>query len=81
MSRFPELRWKEFERFLQTFSRPGTLKFRNNKWVGLNQSGKPFTVHVKHGSSTKYPPQLVETVAKDLGVSAEEFLNWYRGEN
>lgn len=81
MSRFPELRRSDFERFLQTFSRTGTLKYRNNKWVGLNRDGKPFTVHVKHGSGTKYPPSLMEAVAKDLGISAEEFWNWYRSEN
>lgn len=27
----------EFEKFLQAFSSPGTLKFRSNKWVDLNR--------------------------------------------
>ena len=67
------------QEFLQAFSLPGTLKYRNNKWVGLNREGRPFTVHVKHGSTRKFPPQLVEAVAKDLGVSAEEFTAWYEG--
>jgi len=60
------------------FSKPGSLKFRNNKWVGLNREGKPFTVHVKHGSTRKYPPPLVEAVAKDLKVSVKEFREWYK---
>ncbi len=63
MSRFPELHRGQFQEFLQTFSRPGTLKFRNNKWVGLNRNGKPFVVHVKHGTTRKYPGSLVEAVA------------------
>jgi len=58
MSRFSELNRKEFEQFLQHFSL--TLTFRNNKWVGLNREGKPFTVHVKHGTSRKYSPVLVQ---------------------
>jgi hypothetical protein len=73
----PELRRGEFEQFLENFSKPGSLKFRNNKWIGLTREGKPFTVHVKHGATTKYPPRLVEAVAKDLGVTAEEFRQWY----
>jgi hypothetical protein len=79
MARFRELRQAEMQEFLQAFSLPGTLKYRNNKWVGLNRDGRPFTVHVKHGSTRKFPPQLVEAVAKDLGVSPEEFLSWYDG--
>ncbi|TDA63828.1 MAG: hypothetical protein D9V47_14955 [Clostridia bacterium] len=77
MSRFKELRRAEFEKFLQAFSRPGSLKFRNNKWIGLNREGKPFTVHVRHGKGTEFPPPLVEAVARDLGVTLEEFLAWY----
>lgn len=60
MSRFRELNRNKFERFLQRFSRPGTLRFRNNKWIGLNLEGRPFTVHVKHGGTRKYPPTLVK---------------------
>ena len=78
MSRFPELRHGQFVRFLEAFCGPGTLKFRNNKWIGLTRQGRPFVVHVKHGSTKKYPPPLVEAVAKDLDVSHEEFLKWYR---
>ena len=78
MRKFPELRRAHFERFLEAFCRPGTLKFRNNKWIGLTREGRPFVVHVKHGSTRKYQPLLVEAVAKDLGVSQEEFWEWYR---
>lgn len=78
MSEFPELKKNEFETFLLYFSKPGSLKFRNNKWVGLNREGKPFTVHAKHGSMRKYPPPLVEAVAKDLRVSLQEFRDWYK---
>ncbi len=77
MSEFKELRRGEFERFLEAFSRSGTLKYRNNKWVGLNRKGEPFTVHVKHGSTRKYSRRLIETIAGDLGVSREEFTQWY----
>jgi len=77
MSSFPELKKIEFEKFLQAFSSPGTLKFRNNKWVGLNRNGKPFTVHIRHGTTKKYPPVLVETVAKDLEVTLKEFKQWW----
>jgi hypothetical protein len=52
VSRFPELCRSDFERFLEAFSRPGTLKFRNNKWIGLNAEGRPFAVHVKITAST-----------------------------
>jgi len=76
MSKFPELKKGEFEKFLQAFSLPGTLKFHSNKWVGLNRNGKPFTIHVHHGATKKYPPTLVETVAKDLQVTLEEFKQW-----
>lgn len=31
MSEFPELKRNEFEAFLLAFSKPGSLKFRNNK--------------------------------------------------
>lgn len=78
MSKFPELKRSEFEAFLLQFSKPGSLKFRNNKWVGLNREGKPFAVHVKHGSTRKYPPPLVEAVARDLKVSLQEFQEWYK---
>ena len=78
MRKFPELRQAQFERFLEAFCRPGTLKFRNNKWIGLAREGRPFVVHVKHGSMRKYPPLLVEAVAKDLGVTQDEFWTWYR---
>jgi len=78
MSAFPELKRNEFEAFLSHFSKPGSVKFRNNKWVGLNREGKPYTVHVKHGSTKKYPPPLVEAVAKDLKVSIHEFREWYK---
>jgi len=77
LSEFRELRKAEFQKFLEVFSRPGTLKYRNNKWVGLNRKGEPFTVHVKHGSTRKYSRRLIETIAKDLGVSREEFTKWY----
>jgi len=77
MSSFPELRHGQFVRFLEAFCRAGTLKFRNNKWIGLTRKGRPFVVHVKHGSTRKYPPPLVEAVAKDLDVSREEFWKWY----
>lgn len=77
MSRFPELSHREIDRFLSAFSRPGTLRYHNNKWVGLRRDGKPFTVHNKHGSTRKFPPTLVERIAKEIGVSIEEFLNWY----
>ena len=75
--RFPELRRGEFEQFLENFCKSGSLKFRNNKWIGLTREGKPFTVHVKHGATRKYPPRLVEAVAKDLVVTPEEFKRWY----
>jgi hypothetical protein len=78
VSEFSELKRNEFEVFLLQFSKPGSLKFRNNKWVGLNREGKPFTVHVKHGSNRKYPPPLVEAVARDLKVSFQEFQEWYK---
>ena len=77
MRKFPELRKTQFERFLETFCRPGTLRFRNNKWIGLTRDGRPFVVHVKHGSTRKYPSLLVEVVAKDLGVTQDEFWTWY----
>ncbi|MEW5954527.1 MAG: hypothetical protein AB1815_12545 [Bacillota bacterium] len=78
MSNFLELKRNEFEVFLSEFSKPGSLKFRNNKWIGLNREGKPFTVHVKHGNTRKYSPPLVEAVAKDLKVSLQEFQDWHR---
>jgi hypothetical protein len=77
MSEFRELRREQFERFLEAFSRSGTLKYRNNKWVGLNRKGEPFTVHVKHGHTRKYSRRLIEAIARDLGVSIEEFTQWY----
>lgn len=77
MSRFPELNRRQLERFLKTFSRPGTLKFRNNKWVGLNRSDRPFTVHEKHGTTRKFAGPVVGRIAKDLGVSREEFERWH----
>ncbi|MFH1581515.1 MAG: hypothetical protein ABIC39_05520 [Pseudomonadota bacterium] len=78
MKKFPELHRHEFEQFLEKFSRRGTLKFRNNKWIGLTRDGKPFTVHVKHGTTRKYSSRLVEAVAKDLSVTPEEFQDWYK---
>ncbi len=77
MNKYSELNRNEFQRFLEYFSLSGTLRFRNNKWLGLNREGKPFTVHVKHGNSRKYSPVLIEAVAKDLKVTAEEFRKWY----
>jgi len=77
MKKFPELHRHEFEQFLEKFSIRGSFKFRNNKWIGLTRDGKPFTVHVKHGTTRKYSSRLVEIVAKDLPVSLEEFLQWY----
>jgi hypothetical protein len=53
MSRFPGLSRVEFEAFLKAFTQPGTLVFRNNKWLGLNRNGKSYTVHVRHGGSRK----------------------------
>ena len=78
MKRFPELRRREFEQFLERFSSTGSLKFRNNKWIGPTYEGKPFTVHVKHGTTRKYSSRLVEAVAKDLGVTPEVFWEWYK---
>ena len=76
MRKLPELHLHEFEQFLGEFSLSGSLKFRNNKWIGLTRDGKPFTVHVKHGSTRKYSSRLVEAVAKDLSVAPEEFEKW-----
>ena len=78
MRKFQELHRHEFEQFLERFSIRGSLKFRNNKWIGLTRDGKPFTVHVKHGTTRKYPSRLVEAVAKDLSVTLEEFEEWYK---
>ena len=78
MKKFPELRRQEFEQFLEKFCRTDSIKFRNNKWIGLTRDGKPFTVHVKHGSTRKYSSRLVEAVAKDLPVTPEEFQKWYK---
>jgi hypothetical protein len=78
MKKFPELHREKFEQFLEKFSRRGTLKFRNNKWIGLTRGGKPFTVHVKHGTTRKYSARLVAAVAKDLSVTTEEFQEWYK---
>ena len=77
MRKFPELRKAQFERFLEAFCRPGTLRIRNNKWIGISRDGRPFVVHVKHGSTRKYPSLLVEAVAKDLGVTQDVFWTWY----
>jgi hypothetical protein len=77
VKKYPELHRREFEQFLERFCMAGSLKFRNNKWIGLTRVGKPFTVHVKHGATRKYPSRLVEAVAKDLAVTPEEFLEWY----
>jgi len=77
MTKFPELHRREFEQFLETFSKAGSLKFRSNKWIGLTREGKPFTVHVKHGTTRQYSPRLVAAVAKDLSVTFEEFQVWY----
>ena len=78
MRKFPELNRHEFEQFLEKFSIHGSLKFRKNKWLGLTRNGKPFTVHVKHGTTKKYSSRLVEVVAKDLSVTREEFEEWYK---
>ena len=78
MKKYPELHRREFEQLLERFSMTGSLKFRNNKWIGLTRGGKPFTVHVKHGTTRNYPSRLVAAVAKDLGVTPEEFLEWYQ---
>ncbi|OIP87052.1 MAG: hypothetical protein AUK24_09995 [Syntrophaceae bacterium CG2_30_49_12] len=78
MRKFQELHRHEFEQFLERFSIRGSLKFRNNKWIGLTRDGKPFTVHVKHGTTRKYSSRLVEAVAKDLSVTLEEFEEWYK---
>ena len=78
MRKYPELRRSEFEQFLEHFSMPGSLKFRNNKWIGKTRDNKPFTVHVKHGTTRKYSPRLVEAVARDLGVNLEEFYEWFK---
>ena len=76
MKKFPELHRHEFEQFLEKFSFHGSLKFRNNKWIGLTRDGKPFTIHVKHGTTRKYSSRLVEAVAKDLAVTPGEFEEW-----
>lgn len=47
MKKYPELHRREFEQFLERFCMRETLKFRNNKWIGLTRGGKPFTMHVK----------------------------------
>jgi hypothetical protein len=78
VKKYPELHRREFEQFLERFCMTGSLKFRNNKWIGLTRGGKPFTVHVKHGTSKNYPARLVEAVAKDLRVTPEEFSEWYK---
>ena len=78
MKKFPELHRHEFEQFLEKFSIRGSLTFRNNKWIGLTRDGKPFTVHVKHGTTRKYSSRLVKVVAKDLSVTPEEFEEWYK---
>jgi hypothetical protein len=78
MKKFPELRREEFEQFLKNFSKPESLKFRNNKWIGLTRGGKPFTVHVKHGLTRKYSARLVEAVAKDLAINPDDFWKWYK---
>lgn len=78
MKKFPELHRHEFEQFLEKFSIRSSLKFRNNKWIGVTRDGKPFTVHVKHGTTRKYSSRLVEAVAKDLSVTPEEFEEWYK---
>jgi hypothetical protein len=78
VKKFPELHRREFEQFLERFSMTDSLKFRNNKWIGLTREGKPFTVHVKHGTTRNYPSRLVEAVARDLRVTPEEFSEWHR---
>jgi hypothetical protein len=80
LKKYPELHRGEFERFLERFCIVGSLKFRNNKWIGLTRGGKPFTVHVKHGTTRKYPSRLVQAVARDLAVTPEEFEEWYKKE-
>jgi len=78
VKKYPELHRREFEQFLERFCMAGSLKFRNNKWIGLTRGGNPFTVHVKHGTTRSYPPRLVEAVARDLGVTPDEFSEWYK---
>ncbi|MCL6448093.1 MAG: hypothetical protein K6U04_08090 [Armatimonadetes bacterium] len=78
MSKFAELTHQEMEQFLRVFTRSGTLRYGKNKWVGVSLTGKTFTVHRKHGETRKYPPSLVEAVAKKIGVSREEFWEWYK---
>jgi hypothetical protein len=78
VKKYPELHRREFEQFLEQFCMTDSLKFRNNKWIGLTRGGKPFTVHVKHGTTINYPPRLVEVVARDLRVTPEEFSEWYQ---
>jgi hypothetical protein len=78
VKKYQELHRREFEQFLERFCMPGSLKFRNNKWIGLTRGGKPFTVHVKHGTTRSCPPRLVEAVARDLRVTPEEFREWYK---
>jgi hypothetical protein len=46
--------------------------------VGVSLAGKTFTVHRKHGETRKYQPSLVDAVAKKIGVSREEFWEWYK---
>jgi hypothetical protein len=78
VKKFPELHPRDFEQFLERFCKAGSLRFRNNKWIGLTREGKPFTVHVKHGTTRNYPSRLVEAVARDLRVTPEEFSEWYK---
>jgi hypothetical protein len=78
VKKLPELHRRDFEQFLERFCMAGSLKFRNNKWIGLTREGKPFTVHAKHRTTRSYPSRLVEAVAKDLRVTPEEFFGWYK---
>ncbi|QTA89646.1 hypothetical protein [Desulfonema magnum] len=66
ISGFPDLNRNKSERFLKRFSRPLTLRSRNNKRIRLNQEGKPFTVYAKHGMTRKCLPTLVKTVVRDM---------------
>ena len=74
MSRFPELRHGQFVRFLEAFCRPGTLKFRNNKWIGLTRQGRPFVVHVKHGSTREVPAAFGRGCSKGSGRFTRRIL-------
>jgi len=47
VKKFPELHRREFVQFLERFCMAGSLKFRNNKWIGLTRGGKAKPYQVK----------------------------------